>query len=145
MRIFVCRVPAARRFRAPGYKPCGSLAQTSTMAQPRRRPCGFKVRRLLALRDDDVGRQRSQAPQIGIYRVLVCGDGQAVHHEIVLVAHILLRDPSRARRSRRTGGLGAATMFALDGGRAMALAVPPRASVSSAGQLARTVLSSFVT
>jgi hypothetical protein len=73
------------------------------VAQPRRRPCGFKVRRLLALQDDDVGRQRSQAPQIGIYRVLVCGDGQAVHHEIVLVAHILLCDPSRARRARRTG------------------------------------------
>jgi hypothetical protein len=66
MRIFVCRVPAARRFRAPGYKPCGSLAQTSTMAQPRRRPCGFKVRRLLARQHDDVGRQRSKAPEIDI-------------------------------------------------------------------------------
>jgi hypothetical protein len=118
MRIFVKR-PAARQRRTPGYKPCGSLAQTSTVAQPRRRPRGFKVRRLLALQDDDVGRQRSQAPQIGIYRALLCGDGQAVHHEIILVAHILLRDPSSSPPLAANWGLGAATMFALGGGRAM--------------------------
>jgi hypothetical protein len=102
----------------PGYKPCGSISSGVYGGAASAPTMRIKVRRLLTPQDDDVGPQRSQAPQIGIYRVLVCGDGQAVHHEIVLVAHILLCDPSRARRAANWG-LGAATMFALDGGRAM--------------------------